>query len=384
MMPNAVRPFTASIPEADLVDLRERLARTRWSAAETVDDWSQGVPLAYLKEVCDTWATSYDWRAFEEQVNGFDQFLTEIDGVDIHFIHARSPEPNARPLIVTHGWPGSIVEYVDVIEALRDPVAHGGSAEDAFHVVVPSLPGFGFSGKPTGTGWDVPKVGEAWVELMKRLGYDRFLAQGGDWGSIITTHMGHSQTQAVEGIHINLAICSPDALFALGEPTEEEMGQLGLLQAYATEGNGYSQIQSTRPQTVGYGLTDSPVGQCAWILEKFQAWTDNDGHPESAVSRTKILDNIALYWLTATATSSAQMYWESLTAVFTDFTPATVPTAYSCFPKDLFLFTERWARTRYPDLRYFSVPAKGGHFAATEQPELFVEEVRAGFRALRH
>lgn len=378
-----LRPFTASIPEADLADLRERLARTRWSAAETVDDWTQGVPLAYLKEVCDTWATSYDWRRFEKQLNGFDQYLTEIDGVDIHVIHARSPEPGAKPLIVTHGWPGSIVEYIDVIEALRDPVSHGGRAEDAFHVVVPSLPGFGFSGKPTGTGWDVPKVGVAWVELMKRLGYDRFLAQGGDWGAIITTHMGHSQTQAVEGIHVNLAICSPDALFALGEPTEEELGQLGKLGEYATDGNGYSQIQSTRPQTLGYGLTDSPAGQCAWILEKFQAWTDNDGHPESAVSRDKILDNIALYWLTATATSSAQMYWESMAAVFTDFTPATVPTAYSCFPKDLFLFTERWARTRYPDLRYFSVPAKGGHFAATEQPALFVDEVRAGFRALR-
>lgn len=382
MISDTLRPFTVAVPEADLVDLRERLARTRWPDAETVDDWSQGVPLEHLRSVCETWATTYDWRRFEQKLNAFDQYLTEIDGVDIHVLHAPSPEPGARPLVLTHGWPGSVVELVDVVEALRDPVAHGGAAEDAFHVVVPSLPGFGFSGKPTSTGWDVPKVGEAWVELMRRLGYDRFLAQGGDWGAIITTHMGHSQTQAVEGIHVNLAICSPEALFALGEPTAEEAAQLGKLQAYVTDGNGYSQIQATRPQTLGYGLTDSPVGQCAWVLEKFHAWTDHDGDSEQVVSRDTVLDNVSLYWLTASATSSARMYWESMAAVFSDFTPATVPTAYSCFPGDLFTFTERWARTRYPDLRYYSVPARGGHFAAAEQPELFVQEVRAGLRAV--
>jgi pimeloyl-ACP methyl ester carboxylesterase len=382
MTSDALRPFTVSIPEGDLTDLRERLARTRWPDAETVDDWSQGTPLSYLQDVCETWAGTYDWRRLEATLNAFDQYLTEIDGVDVHLLHARSPEPGARPLVMTHGWPGSVVEYVEVIEALRDPVAHGGDAADAFHVVVPSLPGFGFSGKPTSTGWDVAKVGEAWVELMRRLGYDRFLAQGGDWGAIVTTHMGHSQTQAVEGIHVNLAICSPDALFALGEPTEEEMVQLGKLGAYDDE-SGYSKIQSTRPQSLGYGLTDSPAGLAAWILEKFRAWTDCDGDLESVVSRDALLDNISVYWLTATATSSARMYWESMAAVFADFTPATVPTAYSCFPRDLFTFSERWARTRYPDLRYFSVPARGGHFAAMEQPELFVQEVRAGLRALR-
>jgi pimeloyl-ACP methyl ester carboxylesterase len=378
-----VRPFTAAVPDAALQDLRDRLGRTRWPEHETVDDWSQGIPLAYTKDVCRYWATEYDWRRFEKQLNGFEQVLTTIDGLDIHAIHARSAEPGARPLIITHGWPGSIVEYIDIIEPLRDPVAHGGDAADAFHVVVPSLPGYGFSGKPTESGWGVGHVASAWTELMRRLGYDRFLAQGGDWGSIVTTHMGHSQTHAVDGIHVNLAICDPAALMALGEPTPEETAQLAKFQHYLDWENGYSQQQSTRPQTLGYGLTDSPAGQCAWILEKFRAWTDCDGHPENVVSRDKLLDNISLYWLTATATSSARLYWESFKPLLADFTPVTVPSAYSCFKEDVFTATERWARTRYADLRYYGTPERGGHFASTEQPTAFVEEVRAGFRAMR-
>lgn len=377
-----LRPYRVHVPDQALDDLRERLARTRWPEPETVPDASQGAQLQKVQDLCRTWGTSYDWRRFENQINAFEQGLTEIDGVDVHYLHARSAEPEARPLIVTHGWPGSVVEYLEVIEALRDPVAHGGQAQDAFHVVVPSLPGFGFSGKPAITGWDVPQVGRAWVELMRRLGYDRFLAQGGDWGAIITTHMGHSQAQAVEGIHVNLAICSPEELFALGEPTEQENAQLAKLGAYDGE-SGYSKIQATRPQSLGYGLTDSPAGQCAWIVEKFQAWTDCQGDLESVISPDRLLDNISTYWFTATAASSARLYWESMAAVFTDFTPVTVPAAYSCFPQDLFTFSERWARTRYPDLRYYSVPERGGHFAAMEQPQAFVQQVRAGLAALR-
>lgn len=377
------KPFTADVPDSAIADLRERLARTRWPEAQTVGDWSQGVPLDYLREVCDYWAGGYDWRRFEAKLNTFEQGVADIDGLDIHYVHAPSPEPNATPLIIIHGWPGSIVEHLDIIEPLRDPVAHGGTAADAYHVVVPSLPGYGFSGKPTSTGWSVERIGAAWVELMKRLGYRRFYVQGGDWGAGIATTMGYTQTDAVAGIHVNLALCSPEELFKLGEPTPEEMAQLGKFQNYLDWENGYSQQQSTRPQTLGYGLTDSPAGQCAWILEKFKAWTDCDGHPENVISRDTMLDNISLYWFTATAASSARLYWESFKGLLTDFTPVTVPAAYSCFPEDLFTMTERWARTRFADLRYYSQPARGGHFPSLEQPQSFVTEVRNGLRALR-
>lgn len=376
-------PFTANVPEAALDDLRERLGRTRWPEAQTVDDWSQGIPLNYVQDVCSYWADGYDWRRLEAKLNAFGQGMTTIDGLDIHYVHAPSPEPNAKPLIIIHGWPGSIVEHLDIIEPLRNPVAHGGSAEDAYHIVVPSLPGYGFSGKPTSTGWSVERIGAAWVELMTRLGYQRFYAQGGDWGAGIAATMGYQQTEAVEGVHVNLALCSPEELLKLGEPTPEEMAQLGKFQNYLDWESGYSQQQSTRPQTLGYGLTDSPAGQCAWILEKFKAWTDCDGHPENVISRDTMLDNISLYWFTATATSSARLYWESFKGLLADFTPVTVPAAYSCFPEDLFTMTERWARTRFVDLRYYSQPARGGHFPSLEQPQSFVTEVRNGLRSLR-
>lgn len=376
-------PFTANVPEAALDDLRERLGRTRWPEAQTVDDWSQGIPLNYVQDVCSYWADGYDWRRLEAKLNAFGQGMTTIDGLDIHYVHAPSPEPNAKPLIIIHGWPGSIVEHLDIIEPLRNPVAHGGSAEDAYHVVVPSLPGYGFSGKPTSTGWSVERIGAAWVELMTRLGYQRFYVQGGDWGAGIAATMGYQQTEAVEGVHVNLALCSPEELLKLGEPTPEEMAQLGKFQNYLDWESGYSQQQSTRPQTLGYGLTDSPAGQCAWILEKFKAWTDCDGHPENVISRDTMLDNISLYWFTATATSSARLYWESFKGLLADFTPVTVPAAYSCFPEDLFTMTERWARTRFVDLRYYSQPARGGHFPSLEQPQSFVTEVRNGLRSLR-
>jgi pimeloyl-ACP methyl ester carboxylesterase len=378
-----IKPFRIDISDDDLKDLRERLARTRWPDAQIVPDWSQGIPLDYVREVCDYWANGYDWRRAEAKLNAFDHVLVTIDGVDIHAIHAPSPEPDARPLIMTHGWPGSIVEFLDVIEPLRNPAAHGGDPADAFHVVCPSLPGYGFSGKPQVTGWGIEKTGSVWCELMHELGYPRFLAQGGDWGSLITCAMGaRNAADGVDGIHLNFAIANPESLMAQGEPTPEEMGQLGKMGTYVEWENGYSQQQMTRPQTLGYALADSPAGQCAWILEKFKAWSGVD-HPEEAFSRDHLLDNISLYWLTNTGTSSARMYWESIRRVLTDFPEVAVPSAYSAFPHDIMTISERWARLRFTDLRYFHDPGVGGHFAAMHVPELFVEEVRSGLRPMR-
>lgn len=381
-MSSSIRPFRCAIAEAEIVDLRDRLSRTRWPERETVDDWSQGAPLEYVRDICQYWANEYDWRRVESQLNSHQQGLTTIDGLDIHFLHAESPELGARPLMILHGWPGSVIEHLDIIEQLRNPTSHGGRAEDAYHVVVPSLPGFGFSQKPSESGWTVEHTGAALAELMNRLGYSRFFVQGGDWGSIVAASMGVRQLDSVEGIHFNLAICDPAELLKLGEPTPEETRQLEKLQYYTDWEGGYSLQQSTRPQTTGYGLVDSPAGQCAWILEKFKAWTDCDGHPENVLSRDKMLDDISLYWFTATAASSARLYWESFKSALTSFEPVMAPAAYSCFPQDIFTMSERWARTRYTDLRYYSQPARGGHFPSMEQPSAFVDEVRAGLRAL--
>lgn len=381
-MSSSIRPFRCAIAEAEIVDLRDRLSRTRWPERETVDDWSQGAPLEYVRDICQYWANEYDWRRVESQLNSHQQGLTTIDGLDIHFLHAESPELGARPLMILHGWPGSVIEHLDIIEQLRNPTSHGGRAEDAYHVVVPSLPGFGFSQKPSEPGWTVEHTGAALAELMNRLGYSRFFVQGGDWGSIVAASMGVRQLDSVEGIHFNLAICDPAELLKLGEPTPEETRQLEKLQYYTDWEGGYSLQQSTRPQTTGYGLVDSPAGQCAWILEKFKAWTDCDGHPENVLSRDKMLDDISLYWFTATAASSARLYWESFKSALTSFEPVMAPAAYSCFPQDIFTMSERWARTRYTDLRYYSQPARGGHFPSMEQPSAFVDEVRAGLRAL--
>ena len=369
-----IRPFRCAIPEAHIDDLRGRLSRTRWPEHETVDDWSQGAPLEYVREICRYWAAS--------QLNSYQQGVTTIDGLDIHFLHAPSPTPGAQPLIIVHGWPGSVFEHLDIIEPLRNPEAYGGQPEDAYHVVVPSLPGFGFSQKPSQRGWTVERTGAALSELMQRLGYPRFFVQGGDWGSIVAASMGTRQLDSVRGIHFNMAICDPAELLKLGDPTPEESRQLDKLQYYNDWEGGYSQQQSTRPQTTGYGLVDSPAGQCAWILEKFAAWTDCDGHPENVLTRDKMLGGISLYWLTATAASSARLYWESFKPVLSSFEPVPAPAAYSCFPGDVFTMSERWARTRYPDLRYYSQPARGGHFPSMEQPAVFVNEVRAGLRAL--
>jgi pimeloyl-ACP methyl ester carboxylesterase len=376
---DAITPFHLTVPDAELDDLRDRLRRTRWPEAETVDDWSQGIPLAYVRELCEYWADGYDWRVLEERLNGLGQFRTEIDGLTIHGLHVRSPHEDALPLVITHGWPGSVVEFLDVIGPLTDPVAHGGEAADAFHVVCPSLPGYGFGGRPTETGWGVTRIAGAFAELMRRLGYDRYGAQGGDWGSMVTADLGRIDPEHVAGVHLNMPVAGPPA--SGGEPTEADMAAFAAFEEYRKWGTGYSKQQSTRPQTLGYGLVDSPAGQCAWIVEKFWAWTDCDGHPENALTRDQLLDNVMLYWLPATGASSARLYWESFNDPGLD--PVGVPAGCSMFPKEIIRLPRSWVETRFSDLRYWNEVERGGHFAAFEQPALFVDELRALFRLVR-
>ena len=380
-------PYRIEIPDSDLADLRERLLRTRWPEAETVDDWSQGVPLVYLRELCDHWAGQYDWRAIEARLNALPQSRIEIDGLGIHVLHARSPRPDALPLVLTHGRPGSIVEFLKVIGPLTDPAAHGGDPADAFHVVCPSLPGYGFSDKPDRTGWGVQRIAAAWAELMARLGYSRYGAQGGDWGTSVTTSLGQQDPEHLAGIHLNPPIAAPDP-DTFGDLTDAERETLTALERAQQWEDGYSMQQATRPQTLGYGLVDSPAGLCGWIVEKFRAWTDCDGHPENVFTRDEMLDNITLYWLTGTGASSARLYWESFRQVQSWFTESTsdtvdVPTGCSIFPKELPRPSRRWAEKRYIDIRYWNEPSRGGHFAAFERPDIFVDEVRAFFRLVR-
>jgi pimeloyl-ACP methyl ester carboxylesterase len=378
---DAITPFLLDVPEADLEDLRSRLRRTRWPEAETVDDWSQGVPLAYARELCAYWAEQYDWRATEARLNALGQSRTVIDGVGVHFLHVRSPHEGALPLVLTHGWPGSVVEFLDVIGPLTDPTAHGGDATDAFHVVCPSLPGYGFSDRPERNGWNVERIVAAWAELMRRLGYDRYGAQGGDWGSMVTGGLGTADPDHVVGIHVNMPVAGPPADGDGSDLTAEELGALGAYNEHRTWGTGYSKQQSTRPQTLGYGLADSPSGQCAWIVEKFREWTDCDGHPENAVCRDHLLDNVMLYWLPDTGASSARLYWESFRNPRLD--PVPVPSGCTIFPREIMRPPRRWVEARYTDLRYWNEVDKGGHFAALEQPALFVDEVRSFFRLVR-
>jgi pimeloyl-ACP methyl ester carboxylesterase len=374
-----VEPFTIDIAQADLDDLADRLRRTRWAEPETVDDWSQGIPAAYVHDVVDHWLDGYDWRATERRLNRFPQFRTALDGLNIHFLHVRSPHDDAVPLVMTHGWPGSIVEFHKVIGPLTDPTAHGGDAADAFHVVCPSLPGYGFSDKPTAPGWKVDRIGAAWAQLMARLGYDRYAAQGGDWGSMVTSSIGVHDAEHLIGIHLNMPLAVPTPS---DPPTEREQEALDAFTRYTTQEAGYSTQQSTRPQTLGYGLVDSPVGQAAWILEKFHAWTDCDGHPENVLTRDELLDNVMLYWLPGTGASSARLYWESFNGADL-FSPITVPVGCSIFPKEILRMTKEWGAGRFTDLRYWNELDRGGHFAAFEQPELFVDEVRSCFRLMR-
>jgi len=380
MPSDEVKPFRIEVSDAELADLRRRLEATRWPDPETVDDWSQGIPLAYVQEVCAYWAREYDWRAREARLNRFPQYTTAVDGCDIHFIHVRSPREDALPLIITHGWPGSVVEFHKIIEPLADPTGHGGHAGDAFHVVCPSLPGYGFSGKPEEPGWGVERIADAWSRLMVRLGYDRYVAQGGDWGAMVTTCIAQRDDAHCLGVHLNMPIALPDPE-TMNELTESERSALAALEHYQEWDSGYSKEQSTRPQTVGYGLADSPAGLAAWILEKFQSWTDCDGHPENVLTRDELLDNVMFYWVPATGASSARLYWESFRNP--PLEPVKVPVGCSIFPKEIFRTSRRWAEKRFGQLLYWNEPDKGGHFAAFEQPEKFVADLRACFWPLR-
>lgn len=373
-MTDTIQSHPFAFPNAALDDLRERLSRVRWPERETVDDWSQGAPLARMQALCDYWRNDYDWRATEARLNALDPSMTRIDGLDIHFLHLRSPEPDAVPLVMTHGWPGSVIEFLKVAPLLADPRAHGGDPKDAFHIVLPTLPGFGLSEKPAKPGWTPERIARAWVELMRRLGYDCFVAQGGDWGYAITNVLGGIGAPTVRAVHFNM--------FPIYETMEardaQEKKALKRLQAFKENEIGYQIEQVQSPQTIGYALTDSPVGQAAWFYEKYEQWTDYEGEPEQVLSRDEMLDNITLYWLTATAASSARIYWQSMRS-FKEH-KIDVPVGYSQFPCDIHQTSRRWVEERYPTLVHYNELPKGGHFAAWEQPELFVEEVRASFR----
>jgi pimeloyl-ACP methyl ester carboxylesterase len=373
-------PFRIEASDEELADLRRRLRATRWPERETVSDWSQGIPLAYVQEVCGYWAEKYDWRERESRLNEFPQWKTNIADVDIHFVHVRSPHDDALPLVITHGWPGTFVEFHKVIGPLTNPTEHGGTAADAFHVVCPAPPGFGYSGKPTTTGWSTDKIANAWDQLMVRLGYERYVAQGGDWGAMITTCIGVENLGHCAGIHLNMPIAPPDPA-TMGDLTEREQSALAGMQHYQDWDSGYSKQQSTRPQTLGYGHTDTPAGQAAWILEKFWSWMDCDGHPENVVTRDELLDNVMLYWLPGAAASSARLYWESFRSP--SFEPVSIPTGCSIFPKEIFRTSRRWAEKRFHQLAYWNELDEGGHFAAFEKPEAYVNELRECFRPLR-
>ena len=374
-----ITPFQIAIPESDLDDLRTRLEHTRWPESEVVYDWTQGIPLSYLKEVCDYWKTSYNWRTVEKRLNALPQYTTKIDGLDVYFIHIRSSNEDARPLLLTHGWPGSVIEFLKVIGPLTEPAQHGASEAESFHLVIPALPGFGFSEKPSKTGWSVDKIARAWSELMLRLGYTKYLAQGGDWGAAITASIGAQDPEHCIGLHTNMPVVAPSGELLENLTTLEE-DALRARQFYQDWDSGYSKQQSTRPQTLGYSLVDSAAGQAAWILEKFYQWTDCNGHPENVLSRDELLDNVMLYWLTASGASSARIYWESFASGSND--NVNVPSGCSIFPKEIFKASQRWVETRFKDLRYFNVLDTGGHFAAFEQPELYVQEVRACFQKM--
>lgn len=378
-----VRAFTIEASSAELDNLRDRLLNTRWPNEETTDDWSQGVPLAYAKEFCNYWANEYDWPQRQAKINAFEQFMTTINGIDVHFIHARSPVESARPIILTHGWPGSIVEFLKVIGPLTDPQSHGGDAADAFHVVCPSLPGYGYSGKPTKTGCGVGEIAGMWNQLMLRLGYNAYFAQGGDWGSAVTTAIALQNLGQCRGIHLNMPSAGPTKE-ARENPSDEDKLALERSRAYQDWDSGYSKQQSTRPQTVGYGLADSPAGQAMWILEKFWRWTDCHGHPENVLTRDELIDNIMLYWLTNSGASSARLYWESFNTAFSgSINVVTLPVGCSIFPHEIVPTPRSWAERRFENIVYWNRLEKGGHFAAFEQPEMFVGELRNCFRPIQ-
>jgi len=387
-----IRPFRVDVPDEAIADLRRRIAATRWPSRELVADRSQGVQLATITELARYWTTDYDWRAFEARLNALPQFTTEIDGVDVHFIHARSPHAGAMPLIITHGWPGSIIELLGVIGPLTDPAAHGGRTEDAFDLVLPSLPGFGFSAEPAEVGWDPGRIAGAWAELMHRLGYDRYVAQGGDLGAFVTDEMARQAPEGLLGIHLNLlkaTLVGP----APAEPTEQERAALAAIAVMQTSGYGYFLEQATRPQTIGYALLDAPVALAAWMLDHdtdayykiSQAFLEKQ--PSGHLTRDSILDNITLYWLTGTGASAAREYWENGQAAARSAgqapPPVSVPVGFTVFPGEIFRAPRNWVQKAYPTLTYFHEVDRGGHFAAWEEPELFATEIRAAFNSLR-
>ena len=378
-MSSQIEPFHLSVSEDELADLRSRLSRTRWPDRETVTDWSQGVPLDSVKSLVEYWRTRYDWRRCESMLNGFGQYRTEIDGLKIHFLHIRSRQENALPLLITHGWPGSVIEFHKVIGPLTDPLAHGGKDSDAFHLVLPSLPGFGFSDKPNSRGWDVSRIARAWAELMARLGYKRYVAQGGDWGSAVTAALGRLAPPGLAGIHLNQPFVVPRG--GGGETPEEERAR-AQLKAFNAQRSAYAIQQGTRPQTLGYGLADSPAGQAAWIYEKFYEWTDNQGSVETVLTHDEVLDDIMLYWLPDAGTSSARLYWESFPIAMKP-DRIDLPVGCSIFPKDITQAPRIWAEQAFSNIIHWNEMPRGGHFAAFEQPALFVTELRNCFSKLR-
>lgn len=374
-----IKTAPIAIPQSDIDDLRQRLARTRFPEAATEAGWQQGVPLERMRALVETWATTYDWRACERFLNALDPSSTTIDGVDIHFLHVRSPHDDALPLLLTHGWPGSVLEFAKVVEPLSQPTKHGGSAQDAFHLIIPSLPGYGFSGKPTTTGWGVERIAQAWAELMRRLGYRHYVAQGGDWGSIVTMQLGLQPAEGLKGIHLNMLPINPPAETDASDPDEAEA--LAATAKFANSESAYARVQGTRPQTLGYALADSPAGQAAWIYEKFQNWSDCDGDPENILTRKEMLDIITQYWLTNSGASAARLYYESYARRRTG--KVTLPVGVSVFPKEVIKRPRRWAEAVFSNIIYWNALDRGGHFAAFEQPDLFVNELRRCFAQLR-
>ena len=374
-MDDAVEPFAVDVPEEAVADLRRRLGSTRWPEATTVGDWSQGVPLPWVQEVCRYWAEEHDWSRVQAELNALPQVTTVVDGLPVHLLHVRSPHPGALPLVLTHGWPGSVVEFLDLLGPLTDP----GDPRDAFDVVVPSLPGYGWSGKPTAPGWGPARTADAWAEVMRRLGYERFGAQGGDIGSFVSANLGARHPDRVVGVHLNMVVTGPPE--GQTEFDAREQRALDRLREFRTDGSAYSHQHRTRPQTLGYGLTDSPAGQAAWILEKFAAWTDGD--PVDAIGLDRLLDDVSVYWFTATATSAARMYWEMAQAPREREPRVDVPAGVSLFPHEIFLPTRAWAGRQLTDLRAWREHDSGGHFAALERPGELVADVRDFFRPLR-
>src|SRR5688572_17930766 len=393
----AIHPFHVEVPEEQLAELRRRIAATRLPSKELVDDRSQGVQLATIKELARYWTTDYDWRACEARLNALPQFTTEIDGVDIHFIHVRSPHEDALPLVMTHGWPGSVIELLETVGPLTDPTAHGGDAEDAFHLVLPSIPGYGFSGEPAEVGWDAARIGRAWAELMRRIGYSRYVAQGGDRGAVVTDAMARQAPEGLLGVHINVltAVVVPGVAEQLPGESEKERAAFDALNTFTTDGSGYFLEMATRPQTIGYSLLDSPVGLAAWMLDHD---TDGyykisrafvDGEPVGNLTRDNIVDDITLYWLTGTGASAARWYWEvgraqAAAGAAGQAPPAvSVPVGFTTFPGEVWAAPRSWVEKVYPNFTYFNEVDRGGHFAAWEEPQLFSEEIRAAFRTLR-